>query len=286
LFKTSPEIKLVPAINFACQSLCGLPASDGVFLEQWRAGLNYPYIIMVNDEQAGYAGVGTDTVTREFYIQQLWVADNYRSKGICAKVAIMLFERFAGSWRVESASAPEFWQKVLPEYARNHQISLVSGQVYYFARLVNIDLPDVEVPVLRDDELELTLLRRTPGNRERMWIPAYEFVMNVGGQKVGRIDLRVGNSFPIIAYNGHIGYGVDQQFRGRHYAARACRLLLPLARANGMDSLWITANPDNYPSRRTIESLGARLVEIIQLPEDSDPYRHGDYAKCRYRLEV
>ncbi|MEI7834664.1 MAG: GNAT family N-acetyltransferase, partial [bacterium] len=189
-------------------------------------------------------------------------------------------------WRVDNANAPDFWCKVLPEYTLAHRIPLIVGRSYSFSRQVNIDLPEVDVPILRDDELELTLLRRTPGNRERMWIPAYEFTMNVGGQQVGRIDLRVGNSFPIITYNGHIGYGVDQQFRGRHYAARSCRLLLPLAQANGMDTIWITANPDNHPSRRTIESLGARLVETIKLPEDSDAYLHGEYEKCRYRLEV
>jgi len=38
--------------------------------------------------------------------------------------------------------------------------------------------------------------------------------------------------------------------------------------------------------RRTIERLGARLVEIVPLPEDNDQYRDGDREKCCYRLDI
>jgi len=44
--------------------------------------------------------------------------------------------------------------------------------------------------------------------------------------------------------SGDDGYGVNPEHHGHHYAARACRLLLLLARRHGFQTLWITRNPD------------------------------------------
>ena len=139
---------------------------------------------------------------------------------------------------------------------------------------------------LNDGELELVLVETTPGDPSREWLPAYVFEMRVGGRKAGGLNLRIGNTPGIVLYGGHIGYNVEPEFRGNHYAERACRLLLPLAKAHGLDPLWITCNPDNIPSRRTCERLGAELVEIIPLPEDNDQYAEGEREKCRYRLRL
>ena len=74
--------------------------------------------------------------------------------------------------------------------------------------------------------------------------------------------------------------------RGHRYAARSVRLLLPLARAHGFTTLWITCNPDNWPSRRTCELAGGTLVEIVDLPPDNDMYLEGERQKCRYRFDL
>lgn len=87
-------------------------------------------------------------------------------------------------------------------------------------------------------------------------------------------------------YGGHIAYCVAPEYCGHHYASRACRLLLPLAHLHGLDPLWITCNPDNFASRRTCELAGAQLVEIVDLPEDTDMYQEGERQKCRHRLDV
>jgi len=105
-------------------------------------------------------------------------------------------------------------------------------------------------------------------------------------ENIGRIELRIGNTHHIVMYGGHIGYTVVPEYRGHHYAARACRLLMPLARSHGLKTLWITCNPDNIASRRTCELLGARLVEIVDLPASTDMYKAGECQKCRYRLDI
>ena len=139
-----------------------------------------------------------------------------------------------------------------------------------------------------DGDLALVLESEQPGDPARGYVPTYVFQMVrlPSGEEVGHISLRIGSSPHILFYAGHLGYGVHREHRGHHYAARACRLLLPLARAHGIRSLWITCNPDNTASRRTCELAGARFVEIVDLPEDSDMYQRGERQKCRYRLDL
>lgn len=144
----------------------------------------------------------------------------------------------------------------------------------------------IEPGRLVDGELELVVAQTTPGDPPRGWVPAYVFEMRVGGHKAGGLNLRVGNTRDLIMYGGHIGYGVDPDYRGHHYAERACRLLLPLAKAHGLNPLWITCSPDNAASRRTCERLGAELVEIVKLPKDCDMYKRGEREKCRYKIDL
>lgn len=139
---------------------------------------------------------------------------------------------------------------------------------------------------LRDGELELVLVGKSPPEPDRSWVPAYAFEMRVRRRNVGSINLRVGSSAELELYAGHIGYNVKPIARGHNYAERACRLLLPLAMAHGLDPLWITCNPDNEPSRRTCERLGGVFVEVVPLPEHSDMYLAGERLKCRYRIDT
>jgi len=101
----------------------------------------------------------------------------------------------------------------------------------------------------------------------------------------GGIGLRIGSTRTVEMYYGHLGYHVYPPARGRHYAERACRLLLPLARRHGIKTVWITCNPDNYASRRTCERLGAKIVSIVPVPEGDPLYVRGEREKCRYRLD-
>jgi RimJ/RimL family protein N-acetyltransferase len=103
---------------------------------------------------------------------------------------------------------------------------------------------------------------------------------------VGSISLRIGHTLNLDRYLGHIGYHVMPSARGHHYSERAARLLLPIARAHGHQHIWITCNPDNLPSRRTCERLGAAFVDTVALPRDNALYTQGDRQKCRYRLEL
>jgi tagatose 1,6-diphosphate aldolase len=139
---------------------------------------------------------------------------------------------------------------------------------------------------LADDELDIVLAECRPAVPERRYVPAYVFELYTAGERVGAIEFRAGTTPDLERYGGHFGYSIDPPFRGRHYAERGVRALLPFVRRHGFATVWITCNPDNLASRRTCERLGATLVEIVALPPDNDQYLEGERAKCRYRIDL
>lgn len=145
-----------------------------------------------------------------------------------------------------------------------------------------------EVPTLSDGNLTLVLERKYPGNPAIGHVPSYDFKLSPKGsdEKIGHISLRVGNTDDLMLYAGHIGYGVDEQHRGHHYSARACRLVFPIAAAHGLSELWITCDPSNAASRRICELVGGEYIETIPLAEHTDMYKAGDRHRCRYRVKL
>lgn len=142
---------------------------------------------------------------------------------------------------------------------------------------------------LVDDDLELDLIETRAGNPRKGYVPAYVFHLIPKGQPhvwMGRISLRIGSTEHVERYAGHIGYTVDPGFRGRRYAARSCKLLFSLARAHHLNPLWITCNPENTPSRRTCEILGATLIEVVPIPTTDPLYAPDTRWKCRYRVDL
>lgn len=170
--------------------------------------------------------------------------------------------------------------------------------------LIEAAMAAIDHPLTRRDDPELASISRSELVRQvEMWpdgrqhpdpsqgiVPAYHFWMEVESSGLvgvaGAVALRIGSSKDLRMYYGHVGYHVYPPFRGRHYAERAVRLLLPLARSHGIDPLWITTNPENQASRRTCERLGAELAEIVPVPRRHPLYLRGDHAKCRYRLDL
>lgn len=139
---------------------------------------------------------------------------------------------------------------------------------------------------LNDDTISLRVRKLAPANEVLRFAPAYHFniISLQTDQVAGEISLRLGNTWFLEMYAGQIAYSVLSEHQGHRYAARACRLVLPLAHAHGIDSLWITCNPDNLASKRTCEIAGGELVEIVDLPSDCDMYHRGERQKCRFRF--
>jgi tagatose 1,6-diphosphate aldolase len=144
---------------------------------------------------------------------------------------------------------------------------------------------DLELPV--DGDLQLILSERVPAEGNLWGVPAYTFKMQLAsGEYVGRIRLRAGWNENVIRYAGHVGYAVEAAHRGRRYAERACRMIVPLAKQHGMTSLWITCQPDNAPSRRTLERLGAECIGLLDVPPEYALDAGVERKKICFRLRL
>ena len=117
--------------------------------------------------------------------------------------------------------------------------------------------------------------------------PTYHFRMIEPrtGAIAGQINLRASHAELVEIYAGHIGYAVNEAFRGRRYALKAVEMLKPLALRLGLDPLWMTCDPGNAASRRTCELAGGVLVETVRVPVGTVMYEAGAREKCRYRVE-
>jgi predicted acetyltransferase len=150
---------------------------------------------------------------------------------------------------------------------------------------MNEALEVVRLPELRHGDLELRLVDYSVHAFHR--VPTYFFrMMNIGlEEETGTINLRIGSTLHLERYAGHIGYGVHPAHRGHRYAARSLMLLTPFARSLGIDPLWITCDPDNAASRRSLEIAGAEFFEIVEVPLECGIRKYdGKVRKCRYRL--
>lgn len=137
---------------------------------------------------------------------------------------------------------------------------------------------------LKDEEISLVLERTAAANPERGWVPAYYFaICNKDGTKIGECDLRVGHNENTY-YGGNIGYSINEEYRGHHYAGKACLLLFELAKRHNMDYLIISCDPDNVASKKTCEYAGGKLSEIAELPEGNDMRSNGETEKCIYKF--
>lgn len=139
---------------------------------------------------------------------------------------------------------------------------------------------------LTDGVLDLVLEEWRPADPAKGHCPAYHFAVRFAGasEKIGEVRLRVGRveQYPGLLTAGHIGYGISEPQRGHGYAVEACRLVRPLARAEGFDELVITCQPNNVASRRTLENLGAVLVGTFDVPPEHEMYKDGRRKVLRF----
>lgn len=139
---------------------------------------------------------------------------------------------------------------------------------------------------LNDGEIMLRVSRMTDAIPEKKFVPAYKFdICLMNGMAIGVCDLRIGHTEGLYI-GGNIGYGIDENYRGRHYAAKACRLLFKLAKKHNLGHVFITCVPDNTASCKTMEYAGCRFVGMAQIPQDDEMYKEGKRLMKIYRKDL
>lgn len=145
---------------------------------------------------------------------------------------------------------------------------------------------------LDTSDIYLRLESVTAADDERGLVPSRHYIIcrAVDDEPVGECSLRLGHNgkegYYSTYYGGNIGYEVYPDFRGNHYAAKACVILLDEARTLGMEYLLVTCNPDNFASKRTIELVGFAFIEDAEVPVHNAMYDRGEYRKLVYKMDL
>lgn len=101
--------------------------------------------------------------------------------------------------------------------------------------------------------------------------------------EVGRIVFRYGTNEQ-LKYCGHIGYHIDEMYRGHGYAYQGLCLLMPLLYDEGFRQLRISVAYHNIASQKTVEKLPIITKYLDQDVQDSE-YQAED-GLWIYEIEV
>lgn len=132
---------------------------------------------------------------------------------------------------------------------------------------------------LTDGEIYLKQITKNNGENNRF--PEYKFqiYLNSTNDSIGYINLRFGNNDKLINYLGHIGYGIDEPFRGNSYSKKACELLKIILNYYSIKEVYLTCNPENFASKKIIEKLGS----IYTYTSDTRTYSENEPSKLVYK---
>ncbi|HTC52143.1 MAG TPA: GNAT family N-acetyltransferase [Steroidobacteraceae bacterium] len=116
-----------------------------------------------------------------------------------------------------------------------------------------------------------SVVPRLPGFRRWLW----------DGEFAGSIGLRWQPGTHALPPHclGHIGFTVVPWKRRKGYATAALKLMLPQARAAGLEFVELTTDPDNLASQRVIVACGGALLETF-----IKPAQFGGQPGLRYRV--
>ncbi len=139
----------------------------------------------------------------------------------------------------------------LKMYKYNHKYDIINGDIIALKIITFNNGNDVEIPYY--------------------W---YDIIEKKTNRNVGKISIRLGCNYHSY-YNGNIGYEIDEEYRGNNYAYIASKMVINIAKDYGMKEIFLTCEKDNIASYKTIEKLGAELIEIVVPPKDYFGYYDG-----------
>ena len=120
---------------------------------------------------------------------------------------------------------------------------------------------------IEGERIELRLIDTYDGEDGELPFYWWDIILKQKHIAIGKISFRIGHNYHSY-YNGNIGYEINEEYRGHHYALLACQLVLRVAQYHKMDRIYLTCDYGNVASFKTIEKLGAKFIEEVLPPKD------------------
>jgi predicted acetyltransferase len=100
------------------------------FLKIWwqHSDQLFPFLIKVGDKPAGFVLITAQpfSYNSDFAIQDFFILNPYRKKGLAEKAAVIAFGLFHGNWKIEvlpkNLPACAFWRHVIEKYTVNNYL--------------------------------------------------------------------------------------------------------------------------------------------------------------------
>lgn len=102
-------------------------------------------------------------------------------------------------------------------------------------------------------------------------VKKYHITLHNVPKEIGSIKISYGAT--AIHRFGHIGYEIDEKYRGHNYTLRALEMLKDEMIEKGLLFPTIAAFPNNLPSIRIIENFGGKLIHEAQNRFDWNIYQ-------------
>lgn len=138
---------------------------------------------------------------------------------------------------------------------------------------------------LSNEKVSLKIIEKNLGNDAIIPFYYYDIYRNNSNEKIGKISIRIGHNYHSY-FNGHIGYEIDEKFRGNKYSLYSSQLMIQVAKEHNMSYIYITCSESNLASRKIIELLGANLIEICKVPKNYFGWQENMPPQCIYKLNL
>lgn len=130
--------------------------------------------------------------------------------------------------------------------------------------------------------MELRLNEKVKASKHVPWdYDIYDMV--VGNQEVGRIVFRYGSKEQ-LKYCGHVGYHVEEEYRGHGYAYQALGLLMKIIADLNYSSINVTCEKHNLASLKTIQKF--KVIDYYLETDIADPEYFVADGLWIYEIEV
>lgn len=139
--------------------------------------------------------------------------------------------------------------------------------------------------VLSGERITLKIIEKHPGNEVLIPFYYYDIYENKSNQPIGKISIRMGCNDQSY-YNGHIGYEIDEAYRGHRYSLESALLVLQVAKFHQMAFIYVTCRETNQSSRKIIELLGGNLLEVATIPTSYFAWHEGIEPHCIYQVNL